>query len=94
MVRPSSDSALPDTECPPQRIDGGSPFGARDVDGGDHVRGAGAAQDHAGALVDHGVPHRACGAVVGVVRADAVALEPGAQLVGDAQPQLLIDGGG
>src|SRR4029434_10230140 len=48
--------------------------GARDIDGGDHILGAGAAQDDAGVLVDHGVPHLAPLAVVGVVWTDDVAL--------------------
>jgi hypothetical protein len=67
------------------------PVGTRDADRGDHVLGAGAAQDHSGTLVDHGVPHRARITVTGVVGADQVAFELGAELPGDASPHLVTD---
>lgn len=43
--------------------------GPRNVHGGDHVRGAGAAQDQARMPVDHGVPGRRCGRVQRCVHA-------------------------
>jgi hypothetical protein len=42
-------------------------------------------------LVDHGVPHPARIAVAGVIRADDVAFEARAQLIGNAHSQLLVD---
>jgi hypothetical protein len=54
------------------------------VDRGHHVLGAGAAQDQAGPPVDHGVPHSPRPFVVGVVRADDVALEASGEFIGDA----------
>ncbi len=64
------------------------------VDRGHDVGGARAAQDQPGAPVNHGVPHLAGGGVLGMVRADDVALEPAGQLVGDARPQPVIEAGG
>ena len=60
------------------------------VDRGHHVTGAGAAQDQAGAPVDHGVPDQPRPLVVRVVRADDVAFEGSGQVLGDAQSQLLV----
>jgi hypothetical protein len=57
----------------------------------DHVLGADAAQDQAGAPVDHGVPDQPDPLVVRVVRADDVALERAGELLGDAQSQLLVN---
>ena len=61
------------------------------ADRGHHVLGAGAAQDQAGAPVDHGVPEQPGPLVLGVVRADDLALERAGQLLGDAQSQLLVN---
>jgi hypothetical protein len=70
---------------------GGSPFAPPDVDGGDHVLRAGAAEDQPGPLVDHGIPHRGPIAVLSVVWTDEVAFEAPAQLIGDASPHLVVD---
>ena len=54
---------------------------AREVDGGDHVRDAGAADDQRRTLVDHPVPDRACRVVARVRHGDDLAPDALAQLL-------------
>ena len=70
---------------------GRQPVLAGHGDRGHHVLGAGAAQDQAGPPVDHGVPDPARLLVLGVVRADDLALELAGQFLGDAQSHLLVN---